>query len=221
LGEVVQLTVVAVGSLAVALYFSWSLALIIICTSPVLFLIMSWLSGKLSKSAHQQADKLQQALKYVTSAISNIETVKCFNGQRYEIARYARAIASAGASYKKQANLRSAQIGLMQFYSLSIFFQGFWYGSHLVSTDKDTPGNVVTTFWTSLMAVQAIAEFQPQFIILQKGRVAATRLRKIMDQIARPDGIEGNTRGRRPDRCTGDIQFDKVRMICFPLWLCC
>jgi ATP-binding cassette subfamily B (MDR/TAP) protein 1 len=171
---------------------------------------MAFLSKKLSHRAHEQSDKLQQALKYITSAIQNIETVKCFNGEAYELSRYMGAITRAGHLYKRQARFRSAQIGVMQFYTISIFFQGFWYGSYLVTSGKDNPGNVVTTFWTSLMAVQAVTEFLPQFIILQKGKVAAARLRSVMVQIGRADHCVRDTGGHRPDNCVGDIHLCHV-----------
>lgn len=83
---------------------------------PILYLAMAFLSGRLTKRAHEQADKLQTALKYVTSAIRHIETVKYFNGEWFELRRYAGAIALAGSLYKRQARFRSALIGLMQFY---------------------------------------------------------------------------------------------------------
>lgn len=197
-------------SLGVALYFSWSLTLVTICTVPLVYLVMAFLSRRLSKRAHDQSDKLQQALKYITSALTNIETVKCFNGERYELRRYADAIKVAGNLFRRQASFRSAQIGLMQFYTISIFFQGFWYGSYLVTEGKDNPGNVVTTFWTSLMAVQAVTEFLPQFIILQKGKVAAARVRSVMAQMSKFDHVEGVGGGRRPNQCAGDIQLTKV-----------
>lgn len=210
LGEVVQCSVVGIGSLAVALYFSWNLTLVTICTVPLAYLVMYFLSGRLSKAAHEQADKLQQALKYITSAITSIETVKCFNGERFELRRYIGAIGIAGGLYKRQAHYRSAQIGFMQAYTLSIFFQGFLYGSYLVRAGKANPGNVATTFWTSLMAVQGITEFLPQLIILQKGKVAASRLRTVMAHLESAAHNEIPMRGVRPNRCVGDIQFSKV-----------
>jgi ATP-binding cassette subfamily B (MDR/TAP) protein 1 len=172
---------------------------------------MNFLSGRLSKRAHEQADKLQDALKYFTSAIQYIETVKCFNGERFELTRYARAIASAGGLYKRQASLRSSQLGFMQFYMLSIFFQGFWYGSYLVTSGKVNPGDVVTTFWGALMAVENITAFLPQLIVLQKGKVAGTRLRAIMEQISKHDKRLDAAGGYRPTHCSGDVEFKSVR----------
>jgi len=172
---------------------------------------MAFLSRRLAKRSQQQAEKLQYALKYVTSAIRNIETVKCFNGQHFELQRYRSAISHAAGLYIRQANYRSIQIGFMQFFTLSVFVQGFWYGSHLIATGKKNPDQIITTFWGALMAVQGITGFLPQFIILQKGRAAGAILRELITPRSKHDlGMEmQGTEG--PDQCVGDIEFKKVR----------
>ncbi|KAF2275038.1 P-loop containing nucleoside triphosphate hydrolase protein [Westerdykella ornata] len=209
LGEIMQCFTVCVASLAVSFYFSWDLTLVIIGSLPFVYLVQTFLSKRLSKHAHEQAGKLQQALKYVISALQNIETVKCFNGQKLELQKYTGIIAAAGNIYKRQAQFRAGQIAAMQFYHLSIFFQAFWYGSYLVTSGKKNAGEVLTCFWTSLMAVQSISEFMPQLIVLQKGKVAATRLRNVMAHMSKFDGNEGSGIDR-PDECEGEIRFHKV-----------
>lgn len=60
------------------------------------------------------------------------------------------------------------------------------------------------------MAVQTISEFMPQLIVLQKGKVAATRLRNVMAHMSKFDGNECSGVDR-PDECEGEIRFHKVR----------
>jgi ATP-binding cassette subfamily B (MDR/TAP) protein 1 len=60
------------------------------------------------------------------------------------------------------------------------------------------------------MAVQGISSFMPQFIILQKGRIAGARLRAIIDRIASLDNAAEGSGGQRPEKCSGDIEFKKV-----------
>ncbi|KAF2658478.1 multidrug resistance protein-like protein 2 [Lophiostoma macrostomum CBS 122681] len=187
-GEGSQAAVLTIGSMGVALYFCWDLTLVSISTIPLIFLAIALLSRQLSRHEFAQSDALQSALKTVTSAISSIETVKCFNGERSELARYGFAIARAGGLYKRLAN----------------------YGGHLVATGKRNPGQIVTTFYSALMAVQGISSFMPQFIILQKGKIAGARLRAIIDRISSLDNAVERGGGERPERCSGDIEFKKV-----------
>jgi ATP-binding cassette subfamily B (MDR/TAP) protein 1 len=180
------------------------------CTIPLLYLVQAFVAKRLSLRSHEQAEKLQSALKYITTAIQSIETVKCFNGERYELQTFTKVVGVAAGLYKRVANLRSIQIGLMQFFTLSVFVQGFWYGSHLVDTGKSDAGKVLTTFWAALMAISGITMVLPQFIVLQQGKMAGAKLSIVVKQISSSDQmleLQGKT---KPARCPGDIEFRKV-----------
>ena len=157
---------------------------------------------------------LRQALALVTNIIGNIETVKYFNGEQFEQQCYSKAIARSGKAYKKQANIRGMQLGITQFFTQSIFVQGFWYGSYLVMKGNKDPGQVLTTFWAALMAVNAVTGFLPQFIILQKGKVAGARLRASVSRM-KSDGSETEGKGDiRPERVFGNVEFRQVNTPC-------
>lgn len=175
---------------------------------------MAFLSRGLSKRAHEQGDALQQALNIVTNSVRGIETVKCFNGERFELVRYKKIIDRAGRLYNSQANFRSLQLGIMEFFTLSVFVQGFWYGSHLVISGERNAGQVITTFWAALMAIQGITGFLPQFIVLQKGKVAGARLRVLMAQISKKDSKTETDGHQKPERCNGNVKFKEVRLPC-------
>jgi ATP-binding cassette subfamily B (MDR/TAP) protein 1 len=179
-------------------------------TIPLLYLVQAIVAKRLSLRSHEQARKLQSALKYITTLIQNIETVKCFNGEQYELQNFTKIVGVAASLYRHVANLRSVQIGLMQFFTLSVFVQGFWYGSHLVDNGKADPGKVLTTFWAALMAISGITQVLPQFIVLQKGKMAGAKLSIVMKQISTNDQqleLQGRT---MPSRCPGDIEFRHV-----------
>ncbi len=205
-----QSLVQGVAALGVALYYSWNLTLVIMCTIPILYLAQSLVAGRLSLQAHEQAGKLQSALKYITTAVTSIETVKCFNGERYELRVFTNIIATAASLYRGVANLRSIQIGIMQFYTMSIFVQGFWYGSHLVNIGHNDPDDVITTFWAALMAMSGMTQMMPQLIVLQTGKMAGTKLSLLLKQISTSDQQLESQGQLRPARCPGDIEFQQV-----------
>ncbi|XPS94171.1 ABC-type xenobiotic transporter [Ascochyta lentis] len=210
LGEGLQCVVAAIGALGVAFYYSWSLTLVIICTVPLIYLAEAYLSKKLSVRTHDQANQLQRALKFITNAIQSIETVKCFNGENYELQAYSRATSLAANLYKRVANMRSMQIGLIQFFTLTVFVQGFAYGSHLIRSGALDVDSVITTFWAALLAIGGITGFLPQFIVMQKGKVSGARLRVLMEQMSKEDEPHESHGKFKPSRCPGDIEFRKV-----------
>lgn len=199
------------AALGVAIYYSWRLTLVIICTVPLIYLGQAYLSARVSRRIHEQADMLQQALKYITNGLQNIETVKCFNGEWHELHNFSKIAAQAAKLYNRVANLRSLQIGFMQFFTISIFCQGFWYGSHLVRSGERNAAQVITTFWAALMGIQGITGFLPQFIVLQKGRVAGARLRTLIKD--RSGQIEESNHGTKPEECIGKIEFRNVSFV--------
>lgn len=175
-----------------------------------MYVVMSFLSKKLAISAHEQSDMLRQALAIVTNAISHIEVVKYLSGEHSQLQRYSTAITRSGGAYKKQANIRCMQMGITQFFTMSIFVQGFWYGSSLVIKGEKNSGQVLTTFWSAMMAVTAITAFLPQFIVLQKGKVAAARLKTLVAHISKDDsGIE-SLGDVKPQQAFGNIEFKQV-----------
>ncbi|KAH4274315.1 hypothetical protein HBI04_004950 [Parastagonospora nodorum] len=210
MGEGTQCIIQGIGALGVAFFYSWNLTLVILCTVPLIYLVQAFIAHRLSIRANEQEDKLQTALKYITNAVQSIETVKCFNGERYELKVFTDITALAATIYMRVANLRSLQIGVMQFFTLSVFVQGFWYGTHLVRQGDRSIGQVITTFWAALMAIQGITAFLPQFIVMQKGRSAGAHLGLLMHQISASDQNHEMDGTLKPVRCPGDIEFRQV-----------
>jgi ATP-binding cassette subfamily B (MDR/TAP) protein 1 len=211
-GEGTQCIIQGVGALGVAIFYSWNLTLVSLCTVPLIYIVQAFLAHRLSIRSSQQEDKLQSALKYITNALQSIETVKCFNGEGHELQMFTNITAVAATIYMRVANLRSIQIGVMQFFTLSVFVQGFWYGTHLVKQGDSNVQQVITTFWAALMAIQGITGFLPQFIVMQKGKSAGAHLGLFMHQISASDQLHEAEGQSVPSRCPGDIEFRQVSL---------
>jgi ATP-binding cassette, subfamily B (MDR/TAP), member 1 len=209
-GEGVQNFIIAIGSLVVAFYFAWNLTLVIICTLPVIYIIQALVSKRLSARSHEQSEMLQEVLKYVANAIENIDTVKYFTGEEHELRLFTKAATAAANMYNRVANFRSIQIGIMQFFTISIFFQAFWYGSHLVHSKNKDVGDVMTTFWGAIMAIQGVTGFLPQFIVMQRGRIAGAQLQNMLTEGASIDEPEKADGKLASMRCKGDVSFREV-----------
>ena len=210
MGAAAQCAISGVSSLVIAFLYSWKLTLVITCTVPAVYIFMAFLSTRLARGVVHQTACLQEALNYATNAFQNIETVKCFNGERVELHKFGQSIARAAKYHSRQANLRSIQLGFMQCITLSMFVQGFWYGSSLIAGGKRSPGQVMTTFWAALMAVQSITGFLPQWIILEKGRVAAAHLKAVELQVKDEGRASVFATRQGPRSCSGDIEFKQV-----------
>lgn len=209
LGLLVFQFVATLASLGVALFFSWNLTLVIIATFPLVSVVLWFISRGLTSAIEAQKRELSRATKYANTAITAIDTVKAFNAQDQEVWQYYSTIKKITVHYLKQARANAMQLGATKFLIVIIFVEGFWYGIFLVNKGL-SPGNVVTTFYSCLTAIQAIEFMLPQVLVLTKGMSAGATLKDIMKQIQYGGKAMDMGGCLKPDSCSGDIEMNDV-----------
>jgi ATP-binding cassette subfamily B (MDR/TAP) protein 1 len=206
LGGLFQLVSTLVLSLAQAFYFSWDLTMVTISSVPVIMGGVIWIGRPMQNALTNQQSKLTEAQKYMTSAFSAIETVKCFNGQEIELGKYIRKVKDAASWYFRVANVHAIQMGFLGFLASTIFVQGFFYGGILIDKQKKTTADVMTCFLSAIAAFQAVQGILPNMIVLEKGRAAGSTLRMIMAEVQGGAAVNKNPAHlQRPAQCKGDI----------------
>ncbi|KAJ5622358.1 hypothetical protein N7528_005590 [Penicillium herquei] len=210
LGLVLQYGCRSMASLILALVISWKLALVTLAGIPLFSSIIAYLSTRMKASITAQQVELTHVSKIANNAISSIDTVKCLNGQSFELKNFATRVELAATHYLKQARLNSIQIAMIRWMMFGMFVQGFWYGSSLARSGKLSAGDVITTFWACTTAAQSIEQVLPQMIVMEKGKVASVILKRMMRERAK-DAIGSEVNGRvYPRRCDGDIEINNV-----------
>lgn len=216
LGTAIRAFIMSIASLCVAIYYSWSLALVILAGLPVAFVIVNLLSTRLQNHIDVQSINLSYASKIATRAIISISTIKAYNNQSQEAQSYTKSIHRAAEGYEGQVHSNALQIGFVRLIVLSMFVQGFWYGSRLVR-QGESAGSVMTTFWSSLMAAQAIEMMLPNLMVLEKGKAAASELKNILKSDNMPARestcIEMSQNRYMPSTCHGFIYLQDVRTL--------
>lgn len=207
-----QYSVTAIAALGLAFYTSWNLTLVTLATVPVTAVVLAYISARMQPSIEAQQEQLTQASKLANNAITSIDTVKCFNGQDAEVWQYANTVKRAATCYLTQAQANALQIGFVRIATLSMFVQGFWYGSSLVGSGERSAGQILTTFWACLLATQAIEQILPQMIVLEKGRAAGATLKATLVQIERGRRISKMIGRKTPRYCDGDVEVRDVSL---------
>ncbi|KAJ5514338.1 ABC transporter integral membrane type 1 [Penicillium fimorum] len=211
LGLVLQYSCRSLASLGLGFYTSWRLSLVTLAGIPIFSAIIGYLSSKMRFSITAQQAELIEASKVASNAITNIDTVKCLNGQAFEHRNFAERVERSATHYLRQARLNSLQIAIIRWMMFGMFVQGFWYGSSLARSGKLTSGEVLRTFWACLTAAQSIEQVLPQMIVMEKGKVAGAALKAIMQRSRREDKIVSEAKGiRYPKHCEGDIEVKNV-----------
>ncbi|RDW73324.1 hypothetical protein BP6252_07231 [Coleophoma cylindrospora] len=199
----------AFATLGTAFYFSWKLTLVLVAVFPVTAVLLFIISTRLGPAIEAQKRELTQASKYCNSAITEIETVKAFNGQEQEVWQYFLSHRKAASSYLVQAMCNALQFGVTKFVMVGIFVQGFWYGIVLVRQGVD-PGDILTTFYATLNAMIAVETVLPQWLVLVKGMSAGETLRSILRQMEGGRVVYRMTGPLKPEICQGDIEINNV-----------
>jgi len=123
-------------------------------------------------------------------------------------------IKKAACWYLAQANAMAVQWGITRFFMIAIFIQGFWFGLTLVNQEVNA-GTILTTFYSVLMAVQAIEALIPQWIILARGISAAETLKNIQMEVKNGRKVTKMIGALTPTTCYGDIKFQDVSKLAF------
>lgn len=198
------------AALSLASYYSWGLTIVILSTVPILAVLLAWNSSRMQPSIESQMEELTKASSIANDAFLAIDTVKCFNRQDFETWQYRRAIERAARCYLRIAQASALQIGGLRLITLIMFVQGFWFGSRLVNSGQNNPGDILTAFWACLMATQAFERIQPEVVILENGRAAGAALKCILDQMEDDFDISGVSGGTFPLCCPGDVVIRDV-----------
>ncbi|KAJ6256747.1 hypothetical protein Dda_8614 [Drechslerella dactyloides] len=211
LGLVIQCVVTAAACLAIAFYYSWHLTLICLAGMPIASFAVLFFSNKIEQGIEQQSLALGSAAQSISRAVKGIETVKYFNGQKVEFNLYSTAVRAAGLAYNRIAKHAALQNGILRFVTLMVFVQGFWYASTLVSpqTSFVEVAGYMTTFWACLIAGQQVESLLPVVVILEKGKIAASSLRRLSAPDSEYDMVK--RMGVVPKKCKGAVKFKDVK----------
>lgn len=210
LGFSIQALVTAIVCLLVAVYTCWSLTLVILIGMPLALGFLAMISARIQIYIETQKEHLAEATRTANRAFTAIEIVKAFNGQCYERTMFARAAAKAAEAYRKQVHGNAMIIGFIRLITLSMFVQGFWYGSRLVRRDQASAEDVMTTFWSCLMATQSLELILPQMILLEKGRAAGAGLKAVLVKVERGSQVFHMRGETVPKKCEGEIEIRDV-----------
>jgi ATP-binding cassette subfamily B multidrug efflux pump len=211
-GDILQIITI----LAVMLFYSWKLTVIVLLPMPLLMLA-SYVFKEAIKSAFQEVRlQVSHLNTFLQEHITGISVIQYFSREEQEMNKF------------KEINAmhRDAHIRSNWYYSIffpvveiiSAFSLGLliWYGSKMILNEdvitvffKDQvagPGMVIAFIMFINMLFRPIRELADKFNTLQMGMVGAERIFKVLDT----DEATENTGILQPSAIHGEIEFDHV-----------
>lgn len=125
------------GSLILAFYKGWQLALVCLSSLPVTFIAMGLVAVATSKLSKQELNVYAAAGTIAEEAISGIRTVKAFEGEHKEGSAYKSQIVDARKLNIKRNLFSGLGFGLLWFFIYASYALAFWYGVGLVLKNYD------------------------------------------------------------------------------------
>ncbi|KAK9237387.1 P-loop containing nucleoside triphosphate hydrolase protein [Lipomyces kononenkoae] len=206
-GHALFYTARALVSLCVAMYFSWKLTIVILATLPAIMIAQTITNIPKDKYAKLEKQHSSRAVNVFDWAISSIQTVKLFNGQSIEAAKFSAHTHASGQLNHKIAIVYAVQQGVLKLFVLMLFLQGFWYGGHLVRQGSISSGSVMTVFWCCNSLSYSVSNIGVKLADINKAKVAAESLWAIIDDFRHTNKKQY---GMIVPECRGEIEFKNV-----------
>lgn len=200
-----QSAITMILCLVLALIKSWSLTLVTLAGVPVIVLISVVLARFINRNLEASKEQMQIASNNANWAIHCLETVKMFNRELTEIKNFDNSIKLAKKLYLRFCQFLCLQLGLCRALSLTMFVQGFFFGSYLVRHNKVSSGDVLTVFWCCITVAQSFNSISIQMVLIKKGQVAVQWLNRTLAEKPKSSSI-----GFYPPPAEGSIEFFKV-----------
>ena len=206
-----------VAGFVFAFISGWLMSLVVLAVIPALIISGFFYISIVSNKDEVEQKNYSEAGGRAEQAISSIKTIKQLNGQQFESLEYERNLMEASKKSFKYAVMSGLGIGGVFFVLLASYSLGFWYGSRCVlgadncsrqvAGQKYTTGDVLTIFFSILMAGFNLSQLTPGLKKITEGRQAARRIFAIVD---RQPLITNPPNGIKINNLVGKIKFENV-----------
>ncbi|XP_049765078.1 multidrug resistance protein homolog 49-like [Schistocerca cancellata] len=206
ISTILQSTSTLVIGFALAVYYSWKLALVAILAVPIVFIGVYLESRHMRGQGLHEKEALEGASKIAVEAISSIRTVVSLGSEITFLEKYTAALAECHKTTRIKTRVRGLVFALGQCGPFFTYAFTLYYGGYLVAHEGLQYENVIKVseamIFGAWMLGQSLA-FAPNF---STAKMAAARLFALMDRKPTIDV----TFGDKMLQLNGEVRYDKV-----------
>jgi ATP-binding cassette subfamily B protein len=203
---VLRNAVMVIGGLALLVYTSPSLTLVMLAIVPPVAISAALVGRIISKLSRKAQDALAKANEVAEETIAGIRTVRTFSRELAEAERYGEAVWYSFSLARQRTKVVSIFIGVMTLASFLAVAVVLWFGGREVIAGEMTVGELTSfTLYTLTVAISlsALANLWSDFM---HARGASERVFELLER--EPVTAEGP--GRKLDQVSGHIELRKV-----------
>ncbi|MCD7098837.1 lipid A export permease/ATP-binding protein MsbA [Stenotrophomonas sp. MMGLT7] len=201
----VQQSLQIVASLAVMLWYSWTVTVTILLVAPPLAWVMDRVAKRYRRISHRIQESNAQLMLAADQALSSQQDVKIYGAQASEMARY-RGLADnnlrLAMKVESTRGISSAAVQLLGAVGLAVLLL---IAGHEALQGRLSAGEFVSLMTSMMAIIPALKQLTNVQNMLQRGVASAQRLFSVLDS---PD--ESNSGTLRVERARGLIEFRQV-----------
>ncbi|XP_027146571.1 bile salt export pump [Larimichthys crocea] len=193
------------ASLIIAFYFSWKLALVVLCFLPFIGLSGAFQAKMLIGFENKDKKAMEEAGQVSSEALANIRTIAGLAKENSFVESYEEKLEPPYKSAKKRANVYGLCFGFAQCVIFMANAAAFRYGGYLVSAEGlhyMMVFRVISAVVVSGTALGRASSFTPGYA---KAKSAAAHFFKLLDRV--PKISMSHTEGEKWENFRGEIKF--------------
>lgn len=192
-------------------YYSWSLTLIILCSSPVITIFAVIFSRLIHTYTQKENTETSNAAQLFTWSMNAAQLVRLYCTQPLERQKFQEIILSCNTFFIKSCLYVAANAGILRFLTLTMFVQGFWFGSTMIRKGKLNINDVITCFHSCIMLGSTLNSTLHQIVVLQKGEVALQKIMALLESGSKQNASNTREHLQPPlNFATSDLVFENV-----------
>ncbi|CCF58177.1 hypothetical protein KAFR_0E00230 [Kazachstania africana CBS 2517] len=207
--------VAIIALVCTSFYYSWSLTLIILCSSPLLIVLAAFFSRMIENFTKLENDETGIAAQSLTWSMNAAQLVKLYCTQDFEIKKFKEIVIRCNDYFINAWFYVSANTSILRFLSLAMFVQGFWFGSTMIKKNKMSVDQVITCFSSCLMLGSILNTTLPQIVLLQKAHVGLNRVQDFLEDKSEMATDRDRQTSINLDNVPISISFDAISF-CYP-----
>lgn len=196
------------GIVVVMLAMNWRLALVVVATLPVLFLLLRYLNHRIRLSAREQRHSEGRIVSRLNDVLSSMSLVQAFGRERYEQDRFERESCrslEAGITNARTSAAVSKAVGVVSAAGIA----GTVLVGGLFAVDGQlSPGELLIFIAYVNGLYKPIRDLGKLWARFSRARVSAERIAEVL---AFEPEIRDRPGARDVRRLRGEIEFDRVR----------
>jgi len=194
-----------IGLLALMMYYSWELTLIVLLTGPLIALIIRFVSKRFRRFSHQIQESTGEVTQISSEAIQATREVRIFGGTGFEKDRFAEVNERNRVSFMKRVFTERLSMPIVHFIvaaALSIIIYVATQGDLL---EKFSPGTFMSFMAAMMLLFDPVKRLTSISSILQAGIAAGESIFAVIDT---PE--EKDTGTHTAKRVKGELHFEHV-----------